>query len=239
MMIDDIQDEEEDDIHTMESQQQIAWYLIDTERTFCKVWDNFVVTLISIYTFVVTPVILVFPQIYTSCATELDSNGACPDNNYIHKTSAQQNLKNIELAIDIIYTIEIMFCFVKRTLSRRDIHSISVYYLKTFAIFDAIATFPEMIFFNEGRDFYFLKVFRFAHLYRLPIPLQQFMKCIMSKYSKKRQNDLTSFAILILLVIYINHICACIWIYLGYSNPCTDTTADSTCNKSWVYYYDF
>jgi hypothetical protein len=37
----------------------------------------------------------------------------------------------------------------------------------------------------------------------------------LQKYSKKRQNDLTSFAGLILGVIYISHLMACMWLYLG------------------------
>ena len=189
---------------------------------------------------IVTPFILVFPQIYGTwiCRTDEDSKEETCEYEFV--TNSQRNLKNIELAIDIIYTIEILFCFVKRTISKRDIQTISVNYLKTYFLFDVVATIPNMIFLGEGRQFYFLKVFRFVHVYRLPIPLQQFMKCIMSKYSKKRQNDLTSFAILILLVIYINHISACIWLRLGYSSPC-DAPEDENvkCNKSWVYHYEF
>lgn len=66
MMIDDIQDDDDEDTHTVDNQQKIRWYLIDTERTFCKVWD-FLITCITIYTLVVTPYIMVFPEIYTSC----------------------------------------------------------------------------------------------------------------------------------------------------------------------------
>lgn len=235
MMIDDIQDDEDDDTHTIDNQHKIKWYLIDTERTFCKVWD-FLITCITIYNLVVTPLIMVFPQIYTACLDIKDedyvpigldvqayynhSKEVCASGNYGAVTMAQKNLKNIELAIDIIYSIEILFCFVKRTLSRRDIQTISINYLRSYFVFDVIATLPNMIFFNEGRTFYWLKFFRFVHVYRLPIPLQHLMRCLMSKYSKKRQNDLTSFAILILLVIYINHLSACFWLFLGTLQPC-------------------
>lgn len=171
------------------------------------------------------------------CDTNSLSDGS--DWKYDFTTVSQQNLKKIELAIDIIYTIEIMFCFVKRTLSRRDIKQISMHYLKSYFIFDVIATIPNMIFFNEGPHFYFLKVFRFVHVYRLPIPLQLFMKCIMQKYSKKRQNDLTSFAILILVVIYMNHISACIWLKLGSLQNCKGEPEDSPCINSWIYANNF
>lgn len=60
MMIDDIQDDDDDDTHTIDNQHKIKWYLIDTERTFCKVWD-FIITCITIYNLVVTPLIMVFP----------------------------------------------------------------------------------------------------------------------------------------------------------------------------------
>jgi hypothetical protein len=106
-------------------------------------------------------------------------------------------------------------------------------------VFDVIATLPNMILFNEGREYYWLKFFRFVHVYRLPIPLQHLMRCLMSKYSKKRQNDLTSFAILILLVIYINHLSACFWLYLGNLNACDKVSEDSNCIQSWVYANNF
>ena len=50
----------------MDNQQKIKWYLIDTERTFCKVWD-FLITCLTIYNLLFTPFVMVFPDIYTSC----------------------------------------------------------------------------------------------------------------------------------------------------------------------------
>ena len=160
MMIDDIQDDEDDDTHTIDNQQKIRWYLIDTERTFCKVWD-FLITTITIYNLFATPFILVFPDIYTSCSKlstdgeyspigldinsiyqEEDKIDMCPSGTYQPITTTQKNLQNIELAIDIIYTIEILFCFVKRTLSKRDIQTISINYLRSYFLFDVLATLP-------------------------------------------------------------------------------------------------
>ena len=67
MMIDDINNEENNDTkYNSESQQvKIRWYLIDSERTFCKTWD-FVITIITIYNMFVVPFILVFPEYYES-----------------------------------------------------------------------------------------------------------------------------------------------------------------------------
>ena len=56
---------------------------------------------------------------------------------------------------------------------------------------------------------------------------------MLSKYSKKRQSDLIGFAKLILYVIYLNHIMACIWIYLGYKSDCVNMPSD--CIQSWVF----
>jgi|TARA_B110001450_G_C17349928_1_gene371058 hypothetical protein len=43
---------------------------------------------------------------------------------------------------------------------------------------------------------------------------------VLQKYSKKRQNDLTSFAGLILYVIYLSHIMACVWLLIGALDDC-------------------
>ena len=60
MMIDDIQDDDDDENQIVDNQQKIKWYLIDTERTFCKVWD-FLITCLTIYNLLITPFVLVFP----------------------------------------------------------------------------------------------------------------------------------------------------------------------------------
>ena len=68
MMIDDINDEAEEDTTQNENLPKIAWYLIDKERNFCKVW-NFMITILTIYTLFVTPFIVVFPTVYEWCET--------------------------------------------------------------------------------------------------------------------------------------------------------------------------
>lgn len=66
MMIDDINDEAEDETTTTEPQQTFKWYLIDRERTFCKVW-NMMITLLLIYNLFVAPYVLVFMEVYEWC----------------------------------------------------------------------------------------------------------------------------------------------------------------------------
>ena len=66
MMIDDINEEAEEETTQTESQPKLKWYLIDKERTFCKVW-NFMITMLIIYNLFVTPFIVVFPTVYEWC----------------------------------------------------------------------------------------------------------------------------------------------------------------------------
>jgi hypothetical protein len=94
-------------------------------------------------------------------------------------------------------------------------------YLKGTFIFDVAGTIPELIFFNEGYRYYFLKMFRcLIHFERLVVPLEIIMKIILQKKSKKRQNDLITFCNLIMGVIYISHLMGCIWLYLGGQENC-------------------
>ena len=65
-MIDDINEEAEEETTQTESQPKLKWYLIDKERTFCKVW-NFMITMLIIYNLFVTPFIVVFPTVYEWC----------------------------------------------------------------------------------------------------------------------------------------------------------------------------
>ena len=93
-----------------------------------------------------------------------------------------------------------------------------------------------------------MKLFRIIHFTKLTQPLQLLLACVLQKYSKKRQNDLTSFAGLILYVIYLSHIMACVWLIIGKIEDCRidktgDYTADAdfheNCTKSWTYENDF
>jgi hypothetical protein len=66
MMIDDINNDENNETsHSNDNQPvKIRWYLIDTERTFCKTW-NFLITILTIYNMFVCPFIMVFPEFYS------------------------------------------------------------------------------------------------------------------------------------------------------------------------------
>jgi len=208
MMIDDINEDANEDSTVNDNQPKLKWYLIDTERTFCKVW-NFLITILTIYSMFVAPFIIVFSDVYQDQDPVTKKFSTNPNN------PRQNSLMSIEYAIDIIYLLEIFLNFVKRTRALKKIQTISVNYLTSYFIFDVIGTIPNLIFFAEGFQFYYLKVFRLIHFMRLVKPLELLLGCILQKHSKKRQNDLTSFCSLILGVIYVSHVMGCIWLWLG------------------------
>lgn len=217
MMIDDINEDANEEVQQVESNQgKLKWYLIDKERTPCKVWD-FVITLIIIYSLFVTPFILVFSDVYQYYDEEKDIYYTDEANN-----PSQVRLKTLEQVFDIIYILEILLNFIKRTRAHKDLQAIADNYIKTYFIFDVVATLPCLLNANgsENYSLYFLKLFRLVHFFRISKPLQLILSVLLQKYSKKRQNDLTSFCALILYVIYISHCCACIFIYLGKEEPC-------------------
>ena len=98
---------------------------------------------------------------------------------------------------------------------------------------------------GEVMEYYGLKIFRIIHLNKLTSPLHLLLACVLQKYSKKRQNDLSSFAGLILYVIYLSHIMACLWLIIGNFNDCKldssnpESDLKENCTKSWVFENDF
>lgn len=60
---------------------KLQWYLIDTERTFCKVW-KFIITWLTIYSLFVSPFIMVFECVFSCyiCNKCQDPNNeTCPE----------------------------------------------------------------------------------------------------------------------------------------------------------------
>lgn len=138
MMIDDINEDADEENQIIDSQPKLKWYLIDTERTFCKVW-NFLITILTIYSMFVAPFVIVFPDVYQ------DYDPVTKE--YSTNTDRQRTLQNIERAIDIIYLFEIILNFVKRTRALKNIKTISVNYLTSYFIFDVVGTIPNLMIF--------------------------------------------------------------------------------------------
>ena len=165
MMIDDINEDADEENQIIDNMPKLKWYLIDTERTFCKLWE-FLVTWILIYSLFVTPFILVFDKLHSCYRAEYDIN--CVE------TSQNITIQNIELALDIIWLIEIIFNFLKKTRAHRDLKSIAQNYITGYFIFDVISLVPG-IFQKTSRPimkYYWLKMFRIVHVFRLTYPLE-------------------------------------------------------------------
>jgi len=143
----------------------------------------------------------------------------------------------IEFILDAIYLVEIILNFFKKTMAHTTTTQIAKSYLRFYFIFDLLSIIP--LFDGEKFRLYYFKMFRFVHLQRLYIPLELFLGIVLSKYSKKRQSDLIRFLTLILLVIYVAHFMACIWISFGKQQKCDQEPPDDHCTKSWIYANDF
>ena len=78
--------------------------------------------------------------------------------------------RTLEQAFDIIYFFEILLNFIKRTRAHKDLSAISDNYIKTYFVFDVVATVPCLL--NaENFSLYFLKCFRIVHFFRISKPL--------------------------------------------------------------------
>ena len=145
MMIDDINEDADEENQIIDSVPKLKWYLIDSERTFCKIWD-FIITLLTMYTLFVTPFLLVFPDVYQTC----DPKDSYKEEDCKFVKDSQQNLNKIEMAIDIIMFIDILLNFVKKTRAHKELKTIGINYLSGYFIFDVVATIPEL-FMNETK----------------------------------------------------------------------------------------
>lgn len=107
----------------------------------------------TIYTLIVAPFILVFYEEY-QVWEKLDEDGKTLnaaseglffsyDDSY-KKIYQNDQLVQIEYIIDVIFCIEILFNFVKRSNAYSDIKKISANYLQGKFIFDVLATVPGL-----------------------------------------------------------------------------------------------
>ena len=80
------------------------------------------------------------------------------------------SLHQIELIIDIMWIVEILMNFVKKTRLEKTIQEIAMKYLQGFFLIDVLATFPPLIS-NEYIRLHIFKLIRISHLDRLTEPL--------------------------------------------------------------------
>jgi hypothetical protein len=186
------------------------------------------------YALIMTPYVLVFPQIYRTCDFVDTSN--CQLEN--------PHFANLDMTVDVICTIDIVIKFFKVSGENRNFWSISRSYMSSTLLVDLIATLPGL-FKGPSADLsiYSLKLFRLVHFQRLNGPLVYFMTWALSNQSKNERADKISFFSLLLYVFYLVHCLACIWISVGMQTNCDDETAKvnkyGLCNSSWIYANDF
>jgi hypothetical protein len=74
------------------------------------------------------------------------------------------------MAIDIFMFVDILLNFVKKTRAHDTLYKIGLNYITGYFVFDVIATIPEL-FMDEELEFYYFKLARLVHVYRLTEPL--------------------------------------------------------------------
>ncbi len=206
MMVEDVEEdglEDHDGSHSVGN--TIPVYMLNSYGTFCNVF-NFFITLLLIYDHFAVPILLVFPGVYQT--KDPESGEWYTDSN----DKTQKNLKSIEMFIDVFILIDIIANFFKWSRATKTLATIADNYIRSGNFFfDVAATLPGICN-HQNYNTYFLKSFRLVHFFRITKPLEILLDILLAKFSKKRQNDLTSFCCLILYVIYISHVLACVWL---------------------------
>lgn len=185
MMLEENNEDAEAEVHQSADTTKMAWYLIDTDKTPTKVW-NFIVSLMTIYTLIVAPYILVNEQIYVNCLDELKNPVNCQDTSAEWSLTTSGQLITIEYVVDGFHFVDIILNFVKLTKARKELWDIGKNYVQGYFIFDVLATIPCMFYFQQSLTWYPLKLFRIIHGNRLQDPLVFALGFLLSKYSKKR-----------------------------------------------------
>ena len=86
---------------------------------------------------------------------------------------------------DISWSVEIFISFFVASEDNMNFESISMAYLKSYFIFDALATFTPMIFLQKQRMVNMLKFLRFVHIYEMFDPILLLINCLMKKANEK------------------------------------------------------
>lgn len=69
--------------------------------------------------------------------------------------------------------------FLKKDRAHREISDIALDYLKGTLLFDSVATFPNLLIWNENYQFYWLKIFRIVHIFRFTVPLELILSFVL------------------------------------------------------------
>ena len=92
----------------------------------------------------------------------------------------------IEMVIDVFLLVDIIMNFLKKDRAHRELSDIAIDYAKGTFIFDAIATCPNLLVWDENFKYYWLKIFRIVHIFRFTEPLELILSFVLRSKSKKR-----------------------------------------------------
>ena len=147
----DLEDEnKEEDLTT-------KWYLIDQDKPFCQCWD-FIISMLLIYEQFVVPYLCIFNDVYMK-----------PDPNdpehFVTFDKSSRTLHRIELIIDIIFCVEIVLNFLKKSLAATKFKEIASRYIFSYFLFDLVPTVVCLVY-NESVKVYGFKLLRLVHVHR-------------------------------------------------------------------------
>jgi len=129
--------------------------------------------------------------------------------------------------------LDIILNFFKKTKANTHLRVIGKEYITGYFLADAIATMPGF-FAGEPLEFYFLKLFRLVHWYRLGLPLKKVLGWALQNNTLEGKSKTIGSSTLMLYVLYSCHLLACVWILIGRAYKCDDKN-DKQCIQSWVY----
>ena len=171
----------------------LSWYIVNPGGNLAKVLKT-QSQLTSWVTVVLTPLQMVFEMM----GSELE-----------------QSVLWLYWVIDILWCLEIIFCFFIASQKNRKFADISKSYLKGFFIIDFLATIPPMITMQKSNSINMLKYLRFAHVTEMFTPFKRLIDCLMSGSIARKRSDMFKMIVLMTAVGIFGHIMACCWIALG------------------------
>ena len=154
--------------------------------------------------------------------------------------SQSSTLVYIEYTIDVLFAVDIVANFFKKTETRTTLQRIAADYLQTFFIFDALSTLTCLAT-AESIHYYGFKCLRVVRLFQLYSPMETLIEMAATVLGNARPNDLIRFAGVIFYIVYLNHVMACLWLQLGQMHDCDSQiiAEGERCTDSWLYANDF
>lgn len=171
----------------------LPWYIISPKKTFYRV-QNLQIQCMTWITVVLTPLNLVFKMIGTNLA---------------------EKLLWLIWVNDISWCVEICISFFVASANNRTFSSISSDYLKSYFIFDVLATLPPMITMQQNPTVNLLKFLRFVHIGEMFTPFRKLIDCLMDGAIAKKRSDVFQLIVLFSSALLFGHIFACGWIAIG------------------------